>query len=312
MSNFGRLEPVAIREGWPREDSDFTPWLASGDNLEVLGTELGISLELVEIESSVGPFRADILAKQSGTENAVIIENQFGITDHSHLGQLLTYAAGLGGVSSSKTIVWIAEKFTEPHRAALDWLNQATESGIGFFAVELQLWRIGNSPFAPRFNVVSRPNHFQKELTQQVATYSDTDRLYQRFWQAFIDFCGDGTTLDMPSAPSRFWLPTFIGRTGFGVNLTASKQRCKLECQLYLSGQEAKQVFQRLEMEKERIREVLGPHVIFDEMLGRKACKIYEAHAGDISDEENWPELHSWLKTRGEAYVAMFKPLTRQ
>lgn len=191
MPVFGRLEAVEIRSGWPREDFDFTPWLAKPENLALLGVEIKMDLELVETESFVGQFRADILAKRAGTDETVIIENQYGNTDHSHLGQLLTYAAGLGsGGAGAKTIVWIAERFTEPHRAAMDWLNQCTEPGVRFFGIELQLWKIGESAFAPKFSLVSRPNDFQKELSRQATALSETEKMYIEFWSGFISFVG--------------------------------------------------------------------------------------------------------------------------
>jgi hypothetical protein len=113
-------------------------------------------------ERSVGLFRADILCKETTTDNWVLIENQLERTDHVHLGQLLTYAAGLQAV----TIVWIAQYFTEEHRAALDWLNEITDERFNFFGLEIELWRIENSPVAPKFNVVCKPNDWTKKISQ--------------------------------------------------------------------------------------------------------------------------------------------------
>src|SRR5205823_7927290 len=120
--DLGRLQKVDLREAWTSECSDFTPWLAQEANLQLLGETIGIELELESQEKGVGPFRADILCKDTATDNWVLIENQLERTDHTHLGQLITYAAGLNAV----TIVWIADRFTEEHRAALDWLNEHT------------------------------------------------------------------------------------------------------------------------------------------------------------------------------------------
>ncbi|MCL2646845.1 MAG: hypothetical protein FWD61_07540 [Phycisphaerales bacterium] len=101
MSNcktLGRLQRIEeLREVWLDEPSWFTPWLAEGENLKLLGDTIGIELELEAQEKHVGPFRADILCKdESGAW--VLIENQLEPTDHKHLGQLLTYAAGLQAV----------------------------------------------------------------------------------------------------------------------------------------------------------------------------------------------------------------------
>lgn len=113
----GRLEKTDLRNAWTNEARDFTPWLAEPENLELLGQAIGIELELEAQEEFVGPFRADILCKDINSSQWVLIENQLERTDHSHLGQLLTYAAGLNAV----TIVWIAERFTEEHLAGFKW-----------------------------------------------------------------------------------------------------------------------------------------------------------------------------------------------
>jgi len=88
--------------------------------MAVLAETLNIDLELEAQERVVGPFRADLLCKDVSTDRWVLIENQLERTDHTHLGQLLTYASGLEAV----TIVWIAARFTEEHRSTLDWLNK--------------------------------------------------------------------------------------------------------------------------------------------------------------------------------------------
>jgi len=130
--NLGRLHKVDLREAWTSESIDFTPWLAQEDNLKLLGEVIGIELELESQEKEVGPFRADILCKNTANDSWVLIENQLARTDHSHLGQLITYAAGLNAV----TIVWIAERFTQEHRAAMDWLNERTDEKINLFGLQ--------------------------------------------------------------------------------------------------------------------------------------------------------------------------------
>ena len=158
-----RLKRVDLRAAWPDEAAHFTPWLAQQENLELLGETLGMPLELEATERSVGPFAADILCKDPVSERWVLIENQLEQTDHTHLGQIITYAAGLNAV----TVIWIARKFVEEHRAALDWLNEITAEGTDFFGVEVELWRIGDSPqVAPKFNIVSKPNAWSKQVSK--------------------------------------------------------------------------------------------------------------------------------------------------
>ena len=136
----GKLKKVELRKLWKGEATDFTPWLAKEENIAALSEEIGIELEVISEEQSVGPFRADILCKSTIDDTYVLVENQLEKTDHNHLGQLMTYAAGLEAV----TIVWIAKKFTEEHRAALDWLNRITDEEIRFFGIEVEAFQIGD------------------------------------------------------------------------------------------------------------------------------------------------------------------------
>jgi hypothetical protein len=314
MATLGILEKVAVREAWPGEASDFTPWLAQEKNLSSLGEEIGFDLELIEIECEVGPYRADILAKRAGADHMVVIENQFGKTDHGHLGQLLTYAAGVGGDGAgARTVIWIAERFSEPHRAALDWLNKCTEPGIGFYGIELQLWKIGDSPFAPKFNLVSSPNDWQKQLTQKTSGPSESDQVYLDFWTNFIAFCErEHSTLPLPkNPPDRHWLPMSIGRSGFHVSLNARKKTRDLECQLWLSGREAKTAFSLLVAKREAITEALGRNIRFDDDAAIRS-KIYETSLLNINNREEWPSINSWLRERGETYIAFFAPLVKE
>ena len=159
MAQLGRLRKVELRSVWQSEASHFTPWLAQEENLQLLGEAIGLELELEAQEKDVGPFRADILCRDMATDEWVLIENQLERTDHTHLGQLLTYAAGLQAV----TIVWIAPRFADEHRAALDWLNERTDDTINLFGLEVELWRIGDSQVAPKLNIISQPNSWSRD-----------------------------------------------------------------------------------------------------------------------------------------------------
>lgn len=74
----------------------------------------------------------------------MIVENQFLVSNHNHLGQLLAYAAG----TEADVVVWIAESFTDEHLAALEWMNAAMSEGAGFFAITLKAVKIGSSNHA--------------------------------------------------------------------------------------------------------------------------------------------------------------------
>lgn len=134
--NLAKIERVDLREAWRNEARDFTPWLA--ENIAELGEALGMELELQETEAAVGDYSLDVLATDLNENRPVIIENQLEATNHTHLGQLLTYAAG----HDANVIVWLTKEFRDEHRAALDWLNQRTDDNTQFFGVVVELWRI--------------------------------------------------------------------------------------------------------------------------------------------------------------------------
>ena len=209
-----RLESVNLREYWAREDTSFTPWLSADENIQIPSDALGLRLEVKETEANVGPFRADILCREVGSESYVLIENQIEPTDHTHLGQIITYSAGLGAAK----IIWIARRFRDEHRAALDWLNSATTESFGFFGVEVELWRIGNSKPAPRFDVVAKPNNWSKQVVSARISgrsggwHTQTER-YKRLWEAFSEFIANSDAgIPKPNSTSLNWIRLDIGK----------------------------------------------------------------------------------------------------
>ena len=162
MAEVARLTPVDLREVWPKEAADFTPWLA--ENLDGLGEVLGMDLELVLQEAPVGSFSVDVLARDVNENRSVIIENQLEATNHDHLGKVLTYAAGY----NADVMVWVVREFRDEHRQALDWLNQRTGIETEFYGVVVRAVRIGDSPPAYAFDVVARPSTFRKTSVNRI------------------------------------------------------------------------------------------------------------------------------------------------
>ena len=182
MVEFGKLRKIPLREKWNHEASDFTPWLES--NIQMLGDALGMDLEVVDREASVGDFSLDLLTKDLGSSRTVIIENQLTQTDHDHLGKLLTYASGF----DASTVIWIAEKVRDEHRQALEWLNQRTDTETQFFAVVVEILQIDDSNPALDFKLVVSPNEWQKSKKQKPSTnLSPKQEKYKNYFQELID-----------------------------------------------------------------------------------------------------------------------------
>lgn len=310
----GRLNKVDVRDIWTKEAGDFTPWLALEDNLALIGETIGLELELEAQEKSVGPFRADLLCKETATGSWVLIENQLERTDHTHLGQLLTYAAGLNAV----TIVWVAARFAEDHRAALDWLNEVTGSNINFFGLEIELWKIGESQVAPKFNVASKPNDWTKGVggggsgTPNVLT--DTKQLQQEYWAALRDHMIENVSEVKPTKPlPQHWMNLAIGRSNFTLHTYANTKESRIGLGLSMTGPDAKPHFHLLSQDREKIEKEFGETLEWLELPERKESRIMlHDRQADPTDRDGWPEQHAWLSEKLKKFDSVFRQKIKQ
>ena len=311
MKDLSRLEQVDLREAWVSESGEFTPWLAKEDNLQLLGNAIGIELELEAQEKNVGPFRADILCKDTATNDWVLIENQLEWTDHTHLGQLLTYAAGLKAV----TIVWIAKKFTEEHRAALDWLNEITNDSFTFFGIEIELWRIGDSLTAPKFNIVCQPNDWSKRVKEVAeGEITETKLLQQEYWTVLRKLLLERNSVVVPQKPlPQHWTNFAIGRAYFGMHASLNTQKSFIVVGVDFYGPNAKTHFALIEVQKEAIEKNLGFPLEWERMPNRIQARIaLRKRDVDPTDRNDWPSQHEWLIEKLEAFHRTFAPRIKE
>jgi hypothetical protein len=306
-----KLERVPLREAWKHEASEFTPWLAESDNLNTLAEALGLSeLVLVAIEHWVGDFKLDILCTDG--DEQVIIENQLEETNHKHLGQILAYAAGVG----ARKVIWIAESFRPEHATALQFLNDSTTDNLSFFGVQIELWRIGDSPLAPKFEVVVKPNDWAKsgrEQARAASTASPTKQLQQKFWMALIERLAKSAPQIRPQKPRpQHWLNNSIGRSGFGLNITANTREERLGVELWIPGMEAKKHFANLSAQKSEIQSKLGFQLDWQELPDAIACRIAAWYPqASIEDENRWDEYLDWLTQRLVRMDQVLRPIVK-
>lgn len=273
----GRLVSVPLREVWAHESNDFTPWLADTENLSLLADTLKLGpLQLQGTEVPVGNFFIDILARDVDG-SIVVIENQFGLTDHAHLGQIMTYLAGQEGRA---TVIWIAEAFREEHRAAVDWLNASTIQGFDFFAVEVEALKIGGSSPAPRFNIVSKPNDWSRDVVRVTRSTSngsmdDRARAYAAYWAGFSAFIQERRApFRLNISPRDYWCSFGIGRTGFTLSATATFRDRRLGVEIYINHRAAKTAFDLLAAERHVIEAEFGAPLDWQRMDEKKGCRI--------------------------------------
>ena len=302
MSALGKLQSIEPREQWPNEAQDFTPWLASDQGLDHLNAALGMDLEVIDTEVMVGNYRADIVAQDVTSSHKVVIENQLDPTDHDHIGKLITYAAGVSAV----TIVWVARTIREEHRRAIEWLNDNTSSDIEFYAIEIELWRIGESLPAPRLSVVAEPN-IQVRAIRRMET-SKTQNLYFEFWDTFLQFMKEaGEPFGRRKPSYAHWYYVSIGRSGATIDLTVRKSKCDIGCELELSMPEKQQFFNMLNGEREAIESVIGSELEWLSMEDKKSSRIVNRADIDINQAENWQNAFEWYIKQIKLFKTAFE-----
>jgi hypothetical protein len=304
----GRLEKLDLRTHWKREATDFTPWLAQEENIQLLSETIGIELEVQSQEERVGPFSADILCKDTINDQYVLIENQLERTDHGHLGQLMTYAAGLDAV----TIIWIAQKFTEEHRAALDWLNRITDDTFTFFGIEIELYKIGDSTPAPMFNLVSKPNNWTKQVKKSTSSQpaTDTKLLQQEYWQGLKDYMEDNKSfVKMQSPLLQHWTNIAIGKSYYHLSASVNSRDTSINISLNIMGEKAKERFAKLyDMAFENSLTEVNNDLVWANMDGRKMSAVMLKSGADFSNKADWTKQFAWYKENLERYTKYFKP----
>ena len=249
------FELVDVRTEWKDEARDFTPWLAG--NLDLLGEVLGLNLELDQREEAVGPFSLDILAREADEGTIVAIENQLDWTDHSHLGQLLTYATGGG----AHIAIWVAPEFRYEHAEALHSLNEWTSERIRFYGVKVEVVkRTGDSRTEPSFRKVVYPGCWNKGITRPSGeTESPDARKYRQFFQPLIselprkDFADKD--IQYFDHTGRFFPSSFDKDTGYAVSFWKGGAWLSLHVRTWDSIERNNRIFDELEKAKPEIDE---------------------------------------------------------
>ena len=279
--DLGALEPVALRDIWPDEARDFTPWLAK--NLDKLADILGVNLDLEDTEVQVGRYRADIVARIPQDGTVVLIENQLGEANLQHLGQVLAYLAGL----DARIVVWIARSFDETHLSSIRWLNEHTADPFAFFAIRLEVVRIGDSKRAPLFHVLERPNEWQRRVQEVVETGELNERVrFQRdFWAHFAKKLPDAPRLRPGYRGPVVWHRVNDTDAAIVQYLTAGSVGLYLSTMPRASSDEAKA---QVEKFKTKLRESLrgNHHLVID-----------------TRDRSNWDQMARWLDSSRRAWA---------
>jgi hypothetical protein len=302
-NKLGKLKKVELREGWRHEANDFTKWLALEENLRLLGDEIGFDLKLVQTEANVGSFNVDILAEEENTGHKIIIENQLEVTNHDHLGKLITYASGY----DAKIIVWVVKDVREEHRQAIDWLNEHTDEDIEFYLLQIELWQIGESPFAPKFEIISKPNDWTKTVRSSVEStdLTETKIKQMEFWDGLKDYAKINYPKIRPQkSHPQHWLNISTGSSHAHVALSINSREHLFTTEIWIGDN--KEFYHNLEQHKEEIEADLGEKLEWLELPDKKASRIKISTSGDFDNQDKWDEYFEWLLQMTEKFQRVF------
>lgn len=289
MVEIAKLQKINLREVWKGEDQ-FSDWLA--DNLTRLGEELGLELEQSERERAVGAFSADIICVDQISNTDVVIENQFTRTDHDHLGKMITYASGL----KSSIVIWVSPQFREEHRSAIDWLNDISGSETGFFGVVIDIFQIGESAYAPHFDIIAKPNDWQQKIrlgsgSSRTSPLSENEHRMLGFWNEVRAFFNEKQSLLTPgNSRHGDWLLFKLGAPSMYVRVIFDGHATEWRVEAILYGRKRSPEYSRkwldhMTQNQSKIEKVAGEELRWDNPEQNVEKSIsYSSEPADIDD----------------------------
>src|SRR4030042_1550175 len=290
--SIGKIEKVNLREIWKHEASDFSRWLAS--NIDYLNEVINMDIAVQTVEGNVGPYRVYIYGEDS-SGNKVIIENQLEKTDHSHLGQILTYLVNL----DANIAIWITASPVEEHRQVIEWLNETTPDNMCFYLIKVEGIRIEGQPsVAPLFTVVEGPTEERKKIGAEKKEYAKRHTVRQKFWAQLIEAMNQKTQLFQNVSPSTdAWIGIGMGVGGMSLNLGATGDYARAE--IYINRgtiERNKETFDALFKQKDELEKAFGAPLIWERMEDRITSRVkYQLDGVDIFNEEDWSKMISFL-----------------
>ncbi|MBU0534803.1 DUF4268 domain-containing protein [Patescibacteria group bacterium] len=289
--DLAKLQKIDLREVWGHEAIDFTRWLSQEENLSLLSEAVGVEIKLVQTEANVGKFNVDILAEEDGSGRKIIIENQLEDTNHDHLGKIITYAAGY----DTEIIIWIVRNAREEHKKSIEWLNEHTDENISFFLINVELWQIGDSSPAPKFDVIVSPNEWAKAIKTNAGSNELTDTKLQQleFWTRFKNYVrAKDTKLKLQTPRPQHYYDVSMGSADAHIGLTANSRESVLCCEVYISRN--KELFNFLRKKSSQVEKEVGQKIEWIDAPVASRIKISK-EVDDIFNENKSLEYFEWL-----------------
>lgn len=279
----GKLKKVNLRSVWKNEEYHFSQWMAMDENIKLLSDEIGIPLFVKETEKQIGRYSLDVLAGEEGTDNIVVIENQLEITDHDHLGKIITYGAGI----NASYLVWIVAEIRDEHLQAIEWINNIVAGKVGFFLVKIELWQIDSSLPSPKFTVYAKPNEFANNLKlANLDEITDTKKSHLEFWTKVKDYIAiNKINLKLNKADAKHWISGPIGTSEGSLSLTVNSMTNEVAAEIYISDN--KDLFKFIKDKLSNVSEMAFPGIEWMELPEKKASRVIVRHKCEAGKESS-------------------------
>ena len=288
--NLSELTEVELRDIWENEARDFSQWLAGENNLALLGRTIDLNLLEPQTEQSAGDFSIDILCRDEH-DHHIIIENQLERSDNTHLGQIIAYAS----VKKAKAVVWICKQARDEHIESISWLNEIAGEQCSFFLVEIKVFKIQDSPPAPKFEVIVQPNDWAKRVRPDTKRKFDRiDHDIMKFWQELIDYIDTQNCPPLqsikPPKHHKDWSQTPIFSKGGGASIYLNINRkgntglILLTVRIYIPND--KPLFEKLKTNKEAIEKQINDQLSFGSRRDQNATWIKREIKYQLTDTQ--------------------------
>lgn len=104
---------LSLRMVFPNEANDFTPWLASNNIVPIILSKLEEKeFKLWKREVKLGDYRMDMIYQSNDKSKSYIVENQYGLSDNKHFGQIVMYRY----LSKISNVLWICDEVSNEHK----------------------------------------------------------------------------------------------------------------------------------------------------------------------------------------------------
>lgn len=311
MPSIGKLKKLGLREIkkiWPHEEKDLSPWIA--ENIDALNEVLNLQIEIESKEEYISNFRLDLVGTDNFSQMPVVIENQFGGSNHDHLGKLITYSAA----KEAGITIWIANEIQIAHRNAIDWLNKISPQEMTFYGVELEVFQIDNSLPAPNFRIVAGPPPSKRRAIVS-GEISPRNKRYQDFFDKLRSkILNIQSNFTRAKALPQSWWSLGIGRSGFSVaSCFTIDNKFRVEIYIDMGKKEYNEIaFAELKENRVVIEEKISKELIWDPLPDSRACRIYLTTDGTIDDnEQKLTDIIEWATPLIIKFREVFSPLVK-